>query len=154
LYEACRECGTHIAFRSINRGTEFAGFCQPNPPPTAQPVEKVVESMQVQLGNRKIHYERGNQEEWHLTVRSLQDQLRQTWERAVEEALSPVIKRLANKVDTKGLAKVTVITLEDCRVMRDAYSRCSELLHSAPGTLNKPLPTPQAIAAEIEALRD
>ncbi len=43
-----------------------------------------------------------------MTVSGMQDQLRKGWERAVEEILFPVIKRLSNKVDTKHLSKVTV----------------------------------------------
>jgi hypothetical protein len=154
LNEACHEKGTHIGFRSVNRGTEFAGFCQQNPPPSAQPVDKVIESMQKRLDNQSIHYKQGNQEGWYLTVRSLQEQLRTTWERAVEEAAAPVIKRLANKVDTKGLSKLTAITVQDCKVMRDAYGRCSNLLHSSSETLNKPLPAPDKVQAEIDALRN
>lgn len=152
LNEECRAAGAHIAFRSINRGTEFAGFCEPNPPPNAQPVEKVIESMGKHLENTKIQFERGKQADWYITVRSLLVQLRTTWERAVEEALSPVIKRLANKIDTKELPKLTILTLEDCKVMRDAFGRCSSLLHSTADTLNKPPPTPQVIEAEIQAL--
>lgn len=154
LHEACRAYGTHVAFRSINRGKDFAGFCQPNPPPNAQPVDKVIESMRKQLDNQKIHHTRGNQEEWYRTVRSLQEQLRTTWERCVEEALSPVIRRLANKVDTKGLSKITAVTLDDCRTMREAFGRCSALLHSVSEALNPPLPQPAAIEAEIKALGD
>ena len=153
LTEFCRANETHIAYRSINRGTELAGFCQPNPPPNAQPVDKVIESIQRQLDNTKIHYERGNKEEWYRAVRSLQEQLRTTWERCVEDALSPVIRRLANKRDTKGLAKITVLTIEDCQVMRDAFGRCSGLLHSSAETLNPPLPAP-SIEIEIKILRD
>lgn len=152
LYENCREKGTHIAFRSINRGTEFAGFCDPNPPPNAQPVGKVIDGMKRYLNDRKVHYERGKQEEWYLTVKSLQEQLRTTWERAVEDALSPVIKRLANKVDTKGLPKLTVLTMDDCKVMRQAYGRCSALLHSTSEAINKPLPNPVVVEGEITAL--
>lgn len=154
LAEACRERGTHIAYRSINRGADATGFCQPKPPPNAQPVDKVIESLQKQLTDKTIHYTRGNQEEWYLAVRSLLEQLRTTWERSVEDALSPVIKRLANKIDTKGLPKLTVLTLEDCRTMREAFGRCSELLHSVAASLNPPLPKPDVIEDEITALGD
>jgi hypothetical protein len=58
----------------------------------------------------------------------------------------------ANKVDTKGLAKITVLTSDDCATMRAGFGRCSELLHSSSETLNKPLPGPQVIKAEIDAL--
>jgi energy-coupling factor transporter ATP-binding protein EcfA2 len=152
LYEACREQGTHTAFRSINRGKDFTGFCQPAAPSKAQPLDNVVKALRTQLDDRKIHYERGNQEEWYRTVRSLQEQLRTAWERAVEEALAPVIKRLANKVDTKGLPKITVLDMNDCQNMRDAFGRCSELLHSEAEALNTPAPPPQRIETEIAAL--
>jgi hypothetical protein len=102
----------------------------------------------------RIHYEQGNQEEWYYTVRSLQEQLRTTWERAVEETVTPVIRRLANKVDTKGLPKLTAITLQDCETMRAAFARCSELLHSSSEALNTPLPAPAVIESEMAALED
>lgn len=144
----------HIAFRCISRGPDFAGFCHPNPPPNAQPVDEVVAGMQRNLDNKKILHERGNQDEWYRTVRSFQEQLRTTWERAVEEALSPVVRRLASKVDTKNLLKLTVLDANDCTVMREAFGRCSELLHSQPTELNPALPTPATIEAEIKTLRD
>ena len=38
--------------------------------------------------------------------------------------------------------------------MREAYGRCSKLLHSQPGELNQRLPTPQQIEDEIVALEN
>jgi len=152
MNEECRTAGAHITFRSINRGTEFAGFCDANPPPNAQPVEKVIASMVKHLENTKVQFELGKQADWYITVRSILVQLRTTWERAVEEALSPVIKRLDNKIDTKQLPKLTILTIEDCKVMRDAFGRCSSLLHSTADALNKPPPNPKVIEAEIAAL--
>jgi ATPase subunit of ABC transporter with duplicated ATPase domains len=152
LDQACREKGTHIAFRSVSRGDEFAGFCQQDPPARAQPVEKVIEGMQKQLDNEKILYERGDNPGWEKTVDGLQKRLRATWERAVEEVVGPVVKRLSNKVDTKGLSKLTAVTIQDCTEMRKAYGRCSELLHSSAESLNPPLPKPQAVQDEITAL--
>jgi hypothetical protein len=116
-------------------------------------VEKVIESIEKQLANQKIQYEKGDQAAWYITVRSLYEQLRTTWERAVEEAVAPVIKRLANKIATPGLAKLTAITLDDCKAMRAAFGRCSPKLHSAAESLNPKLPAPAAIQAEIDVLR-
>jgi wobble nucleotide-excising tRNase len=156
LSEACRDRDkpTHFAIRSISRGQDHTGFCNTNPPLKAQPVRNVIDAIEARLANEKVHYVRGNQEEWERTVRSLQEQLRTTWERAVEEALAPVFKGLSHKVNTPGLAKVTVITLDDCKVMREAFGRCSALLHSDAEGLNKPLPDPIAIQAEIGAMRN
>ena len=38
--------------------------------------------------------------------------------------------------------------------MREAYGRCSNLLHSQAEVLNTPLPVPDKIQAEITALKD
>ena len=85
---------------------------------------------------------------------ALQKRLRWTWERAVEEAISPVFKRMSKKVETKGLSKITALTMHDCTGMRKAYGRCSTLLHSAPDTLSPALPKPEAVQNEVAALRN
>jgi hypothetical protein len=87
------------------------------------------------------------------TVRLLQEQLRTSWERAVENAVGPVLRRLSNKVNTAGLLQMTVITREDCEEMRRAFGRCSALLHSEARGLNAPLPVPEKVLAEIAVLR-
>lgn len=153
LDQACREKGTHAAFRSVTRTDEHAGFVQQDPPARAQPIEKVIDGMQKQFDNEKCFYDNGDHDRWERTVDALQKRLRWTWERAVEEAVGPVIKRLSNKVETKGLAKVTTLTIDDCTEMRQAYGRCSTLLHSTADALNLPLPKPDAVQNEITALR-
>ncbi|MDF5850137.1 hypothetical protein P4124_22870 [Pseudomonas aeruginosa] len=78
--------------------------------------------------------------------------MRDTWEIAVEEAVGHVIRRLSNEVKTPGLVKLTAITVPDCEAMRDGFGRCSELLHSAAAALNRPLPRPETLTAEIDTL--
>ena len=62
------------------------------------------------------------------------------------------MKRLSQKVQTDGLVKLAVVSEADCATMRDAYGRCSKLLHSQPGELNPRLPSPDDIEQEIAAL--
>ncbi|TAY16695.1 hypothetical protein ELH91_07840 [Rhizobium leguminosarum] len=156
LDEACRGTrdreATHVTFRLISRGGENSGFCHQDPPASVMPLDKVLEGMKAHLANVKIHYERGDQAKWLREVTSFQDQLRTAWERAVEEVVGPVIRRLSRKVDTTGLIKLTVLTDGDCTVMREAFGRCSALLHSQPGEINPRLPAPTIIQTEIEAL--
>ena len=153
LNQACREKDACISFRSVSRNDEYAGLVQQDPPVRAQRLDKVIDGLQNQLDNEKRFYENGEHNQWERTVDGLQERLRVTWERAVEEALSPVYKRLSDKVDTRGLAKVTVLKIDDCNKMREAYRRCSPLLHSAPDALNRPVPTPEALQVEITTLR-
>lgn len=153
LKQACWELDAHIGFRTVARNDHFAGYCHVDPPANARPVDMVIEAIQTQLNNQKIQYERADMASWERTVKSLEQQLRETWERVVEEAVSPVLNRLGSKVNTPGLAKMTAIELDDCKAMREAYGRCSRLLHSMPGVLNPRLPKPDKIQEEIDALR-
>jgi hypothetical protein len=111
LDEACRATkdreATPVAYRLISRGTENAGYCHQDPPANVMPLDKVIDGMKAHLANVKIHHERGDQAKWLREVTSFQDQLRTTWERAVEEVIGPVIRRLSRKVDTTGLIKLT-----------------------------------------------
>lgn len=156
LDEACHTVDapepTLIAYRLISRGADATGYCHQTPPANVMPLDRVVEGMRTHLANVRIKHERGDPAAWAREVTSFQDQLRTTWERAVEEAVGPVLRRLARKVDTTGLLKLTVLTPQDCATMREAFGRCSALMHSQPGELNPPLPAPDAISAEIEAL--
>lgn len=156
LEEACRATkereATPVTYRLISRGTESAGYCYPDPPASVMPLDQVIKGMRTHLANVKIHYERGDQARWLREVTSFQDQLRTAWERAVEEIIGPVIRRLSRKVDTAGLIKLTVLSESDCTAMREAFGRCSALLHSQPGEINPKLPSPLAVEVEIEAL--
>ena len=156
LDEACRPTkdrpATPVTYRLISRGAENVGYCHSDPPANVMPLDKVIQGMTAHLANVKIHHERGDQANWLREVTSFQEQLRTTWERAVEEVVGPVIRRLSRKVDTTGLIRLTVLTGADCTAMREAFGRCSALLHSQPGEINPRLPAPSVIEAEIDVL--
>jgi hypothetical protein len=155
LNEACDEVDPRptMTIKSISRGLDNTGFCNADPPMRARPLAQVIEGIQTRLNNEKIHYDRGNQPEWEAIVRALQEQLRTSWERAVEDAVAPVLRRLSNKVQTPGLVKLTAITLKDCEEVHDAFGRCSALLHSDARGLNIPLLPPDKVQAEINSLK-
>ena len=141
-----------VAISSISRGADKAGFCRSEPPFKARRVSDITTSLSNQLAGERYHFEQGNLDEWRKSVKSIAATLRDTWEIAVEEAVGYVIRRLSNEVKTPGLVKLTAITVPDCEAMRDGFGRCSELLHSAAAALNRPLPRPEALTAEIDAL--
>ena len=154
LEESCREAGVDVGYRCITRGEEHAGICEADPPARAKPLDRVVASMEVMVSNVRSLYESGRNSEWEDKVDALARRLRTTWERAVEEAISPVFRRLSNKVETRGLVKLTAISTDDCRRMRDSYGRCSSWLHSSADALNIQTPSPDEVQAEIDVLRD
>lgn len=141
-----------VAISSISRGADKAGFCRSEPPFKARRVSDITTSLSNQLAGERYHFEQGNQDEWRKSVKSIAATLRDTWEIAVEEAVGHVIRRLSNEVKTPGLVKLTAITIPDCEAMRDGFGRCSELLHSAAAALNRSLPRPETLTAEIDTL--
>jgi energy-coupling factor transporter ATP-binding protein EcfA2 len=153
MKEACIDARTTFADRCISRGTDFAGFCSAKSPTKIQSIEESIESLSRHLENVKKLYESGRQAEWSIEACSLYTQLRTNWELAVEDFVAPVLRRLSNKVDTKGIYKLTVISEEHCKVMRDAYGRCSSRMHSNPKDQNNPLPRPDEVATDIQDLR-
>lgn len=141
-----------VAVSSISRGIDKAGFCRSEPPFKARRVSDITESLINQLAGERYHFEQGNEDEWRRSVKSIATTLRDTWEIAVEEVVGHVIRRLSNEVKTSGLVRLTVIEVSDCVEMRDAFGRCSELLHSAAPALNRPLPRPEVLKDEIDSL--
>jgi hypothetical protein len=141
-----------VSISSISRGAEKAGFCRNDPPFKARRVNDITTTLNNQLRNERYHYDQGNQDEWRKTVKSIVAALRDTWEIAVEEVVGHVVRRLSNEVKTPGLVKLTAITVADCETMRAGFGRCSELLHSAAAALNRPLPSPDVLSSEIDAL--
>jgi len=141
-----------VAISSVSRGADKAGFCRSEPPFKARRVSDITASLTNQLANERYHFDQGNEDEWRKAVKSIAGTLRDTWEIAVEEVVGHVIRRLSNEVKTPGLVKLTAITVADCEAMRDGFGRCSELMHSAAAALNRPLPRPDVLSAEISAL--
>jgi len=141
-----------VAISSISRGADKAGYTRSEPPFKARRVSDITASLTNQLANERFHYDKGNQDEWRNVVKSIAATLRDTWEIAVEEVVGHVMRRLSYEVKTSGMVKLTAITVPDCVAMRDGYGRCSELLHSAAAALNRPLPKPEVLATEIDAL--
>jgi hypothetical protein len=67
------------------------------PPANVMPLDKVIDGMKAHLSSVTIHHERGDQAKWLRELTSVHDQLRTTRERAVEEVVGPVIRRLSRK---------------------------------------------------------
>ena len=155
LEEAYKKDEANLAYRSILKVGEKVGLCKLDIPLRAQSVETALTSLENNLANREPLYKEGNHMQWdEATVNHYGKELRDLWERAVEESIKPVLERLKNKVRTKGLRKVVAIKLEDCDLMQEGYSRCSKLLHSDGDSLNKPLPKIEKIREEITVIRE
>jgi energy-coupling factor transporter ATP-binding protein EcfA2 len=140
----------HLA--EVTRGRSNAGICKDGPPFNARKIPEITRGQSKRLEDTRRYHDLGNVDEWRNAVESIVTSVRKTWEDAVEEVVRCVTYRLSPKIKTNGLVRLTAITTKDCEVMRDAFGRCSQLLHSVSREANRPLPTPDSVAAEINAL--
>ncbi|MFV1630807.1 AAA family ATPase [Phaeobacter sp. JH20_18] len=145
---------TDVALRHIQKKNRTPGHCRNEAPDRAQDAPTRLKTMQKHLANCRVQYENDpDSTVWLVTARGLIDSLRQTWETAIEDAVSPVLKTFSSKVDTKGFAKLSAITEADATTMRQHYGVCSELLHKASDALNPVAPSPDDVEQEFDALQ-
>ncbi len=154
LEKAAREQQlSDVGFRCVARGSDHAGYCTNEIPFNARPVDSVLDAIEANVKNRSILFEKGQQAEWRNTVQGALVQVRDSWERSVEEFIGPVLKRLSDKVESRNLAKLTVLDIPACDEMRAGYGTCSALLHTVGESMNPALPTPEFILKEIAKVR-
>lgn len=153
LAEQARQLNADIAYQCVGRGADRTGFCNSEPPMRVRPVLDAVAGLEKHLGNVTYAFNNGDMPKWWREAKGIAGDLRDLWERAVEQALSPVYSRFDYGVDTKNLIKVTILTDNDCKVMRAAFGRCSTLQHSEPSAAGTPPPKPQDLQNEIDELR-
>ena len=145
---------TDVAVRHIQKKHSTPGYCRNDPPESAQGARARLGSMRKHLENCRVQYEYDpDSTTWLVNARGLIDSLRQTWESAIEDAVSPVLRTFSSKVDTKGFAKLSAITEADAITMRKHYGICSEFLHKASNSMNPVTPTPDDIDREFDALQ-
>ena len=144
---------TEVALRHIQKRQGQPGYCSNHAPDKAQDATSRLRSLRAHLENTKIQYDRDPDGiKWLITARGLIDSLRQTWETAVEDTISPVLRTFSNKVNTRGFAKLSAITLADAAAMRLSYGECSDLLHKASDKLNPAAPAPCVIEKRMNEL--
>ena len=85
-----------------------------------------------------------------MQTNSFSIQLRKCWERAVADALSPVVKRFDASIDTKNVWQIAALDDSDFITMRKAYKRCSELNHEKCAELSRTDPTPSDYYNEVD----
>jgi hypothetical protein len=141
-----------VVYQNVTRANERPGVCTDDPPLSVKPVADAARGLGRHLKQVSGLADSGHVDKWALEAASIAGQLRQLWERAVEEVLSPVYRRFDSKVKTPGLIKTTVITEADCQAMREAFRWCSTHEHSQPLALGSKPPTVVELAEKLDDL--
>lgn len=97
----------------------------------------------------------GYQDAYEKDAKYLYGLLREAWERALEEVLlGGVVERYRPSIQTQQVAQIADITVEDCKTIETAMTKCSKWLpgHDQAAAARAPVPGPAELEADIEAL--
>ena len=153
LDEEARQSGLSPHYQSVSRADDRSGICADGAPAKAQHVPEILEKVERRLDATQSLHSSGRLDEWTDQVKWMTGRLRDTWELAVEGAVTPVFRRFSHKVHTGGLRKLTVLTEQDCTDLKNGFGFCSTYCHTDPAETNRPVPNPNTIREEINRLR-
>ncbi len=156
LEEFCRTKQMEIKYHHITKRPDLTktGICFEDLPAKARNINLRTKELFVRLNYQKEFYVTGNQSKWYEAVKVFENDMRFLWERSVEEFISDVLKRFSNRLKTQNLPMLTALELEDCKIMREAYARCSEWAHDQGVDYNLKIPNPDEVSDEIKILEN
>ncbi len=146
--------GAEALIQGVWRTNTEVGRVDDHPPFTAMKLRSrigVLDQQVAQWDNQPAP--RDFDEAWRR-VCDLYDQMRKTWERAIEERLfRGVVQRLQREVKTRKLKDVA-ISPEQIGTVTEGMTRCSHFVHDAPPGTATNLPDRQQLAKDLERLKD
>lgn len=140
--------------RGVARNDSETGLCNNEPPLKAQSVVSRITGLKAHINNVSRYYKKGDSASWERETKSICEDLREIWESAVEKTLSPAIKRFSNKLETRGIFKISVLTKDDCEKMREAYGWCSKNCHKTPEAHNVIPPAPGELLTKVDEIKE
>lgn len=151
IVEAAGAQGTPLSERQIWRAGESTGFVSDMMAASGLPASKRLGPLKQRAVVLKKLFTvdpPGYEREAH----QIYSELRQAWERGVEEALlNGAIRRFGNEVKTRSLNKLHLITGEHIARLEKGMTKASTFMHDQAQAFGKPaVPPPEEVVADVE----
>ena len=157
LKQFSEEQGLNQLDQHVRKLARGAGVCAKELPWVALKVQKRIGHLKKLLQDAtKIHRD-GHQDMYEHDSSLIYGLLREAWERGLEEVLlGGVVERYRPGVQTRQVTSIADITLEDCKAVETAMTKCSKWLpgHDQAPAARVDFPEPAALEADISALAD
>jgi hypothetical protein len=140
----------HVRF--LSKG---AGVCSQELPWVAMPIKKKIGHLRSGWQATDKLYRDGHQDAYEKETKYLYGLLREGWERALEEVLlGGLVERYRPSIQTQQVAQIADITVEDCKTVETAMTKCSKWLtgHDQAAAARAPVPGPAELKGDIDAL--
>jgi len=132
-----------------------AGVCAEELPWVALKVLKRIGHLKKLLQDAEKLYRDGHLAAYEREASMIYGYLREAWERGLEEVLlGGVVERYRPSVQTQQVSQITDITIEDCRAVETAMTKCSKWLpgHDQAAAARADIPEPIELKTDIETL--
>ena len=132
-----------------------AGVTSPDLPWIAMRVRDRIGALKARWQRAEKLERTSTRESYEQEAIQIYGQLRETWERAIEEVLlGRIVERYRSSVQTKQLSVLVDISEEDCKTLEKGMTKCSRWLagHDQPAADNSPVPASDELNDDIDAL--
>lgn len=155
LKQFAEDLGVEQLDQHVRYLSKGAGVCAEELPWVALPVNKKIGYLKNECQAADKLFRNGHQAAYEKEAKYLYGLLREAWERALEEVLlGGIVERFRPGVQTQHIGTIADITVEDCRSLDAAMTKCSKWLpgHDQAAAARAPVPEPAELKADIEAL--
>jgi energy-coupling factor transporter ATP-binding protein EcfA2 len=149
LFETAEDRKVPLIERQLWRSGQGAGIVSNTLECSGRPAKKRIGPLkQRALGLEKISS--SDPVRYVREAKQTYNELRETWERAVEDVLlNGAIRRFGRDVKTQSLGKLHLVTEDHMMRLEKGMSKCSTLMHDQPADLGRPIPNPKELLADV-----
>ena len=156
LHDLAVENKLPFSASTVSRSPAGSGIVTEGLPWIAGKVEDRIDKLEKDARNARDFYDNDDEENYRSEVGSIYDNLRASWERALETvALFRVVQRHRDYIDAKHLKKISVLTADDCDAFAIGHKHCCDMVdaHDASAGRNAAPPPPHDLLDDIQRLR-
>ncbi len=148
-----------LPFQSLHLRREGlgAGIVVPDLPWKAMKVKARISTLNNDMQDARKQYKECNYSLYETLAKNIYGNLRETWERAVEEVLlNDSVQRYRKDIQTKRLSKLSDISEQDFKVLEQGMTKSSKWLsgHDLARAENEDIPNPDELEHDIKSLND
>ena len=158
VMNAAQTANTPLTQRCIQRCGDTPGSTADVIPWKAANVKQSLDTLEKEVARLRKTRRSLTSEQHAQAACSLYSKMRATWENAIEQVVfSNIVKRYDAHIPVnREIMKVTVLDENDCKILLSAYKKCCDITeaHSNIAATNAPVPEPDEIAQDLNALRD
>lgn len=154
--QLCDSQGINLKHLRLKKTSLGAGTVGQEMPWAGLNVNKRIGVIKDKYQKLEKDYRLNNYDTYNSEAKIVYDELRETWERAIEEVLlNETIQRFAREIQTTRLREV-IVTDEDYRILNQNMKKTSTYMlgHDDSPELNEPPPQPEELKEDIETLEN